>query len=109
MITFMKMTMPNKENKTTHGGYRPGSGRKTSRKIHRTKVFTIFEDQMPLTDAELRGRLDLLDEMIPAIGHPDFDADPVIQKLSNNPSGSDIAVCNMLSAVVDRAKKMYKK
>ncbi len=94
---------------TTHGGYRPGSGRKTSRKIHRTKVFTIFEDQMPITDAELRERLDLLDEIVNVLGNPHFDADPVIQKLSNNPSGSDIAVCNMLSAVGDRAKNWYKK
>ena len=97
------------KNKTTHGGYRPGSGRKTTRKIHRTKVFTIFEDQMPMTDAELRERLDLLDEIVTVLGNPHFYADAVIQKLNINPSGSDIAVCNMLAAVWDRAKNWYKK
>ena len=101
--------MPNNKPKSTRGGYRPGACRKTARKIYRDKAFTIFDDQMPMTDSEIRERLDLLKKMVNAIGHPDFDADSVIQKLNVNPSGSDIAVCNLLAAVCGVAKELYKK
>ena len=98
--------MPNNKPKSTRGGYRPGAGRKTARKIHRDKAFTIFADQMPMTDSEIRERLDLLNKIKNILF--DFDIEFFIKALSLNPTDYNTCISDMLTALLE-AKELYKK